>query len=317
MPTYVLTGVGGKMGGMAARYVLDFAGPDDKLVFTSSRLGSIPKKTVENWVAKSVKISAANYDDFESLKAVFAGADAVTMISTWSIGGRRKQAQNVIQAAQYCGVRRVCYTSFVGADRPDPEEEMLYLPRDHRFVEQLLFSSGLEYNIQRNNLYIDNIPELDMPSWKYCGDRWLINTHGMAGAYVAREDCSRVLAALLLGRAPSNTIWGVTGPEALSADQIVRRICAHTDYNRETDVVYLSDQELKDYWLQQGLPDDLSGDFSGLTMKQGIKDLLCCGQLVARGFMKNVSNAVEELTGLKAISFEEFLMKYVQAFGKP
>ncbi|KAG7391434.1 hypothetical protein PHYPSEUDO_004969 [Phytophthora pseudosyringae] len=56
------------------------------------------------------------------------------------------------------------------------------------------------YNIQRNWLYMDNIPILFAPSWKFCGDKELSNSHGTPGAYVAREDCDRVLTAILLAR---------------------------------------------------------------------------------------------------------------------
>ncbi|KAJ5378782.1 hypothetical protein N7509_011901 [Penicillium cosmopolitanum] len=122
-----------------------------------------------------------------SLRAVFAGAEAVTLISTWAFGRRHQQAQNVIDAAKECGVRRICYTSFVGADDPAPVDEMPFLPRDHKQTEALIHASGLEYNIQRDYLYVDNIPNFFAPSWKFCDNRWISNSGGVPGAYVARE----------------------------------------------------------------------------------------------------------------------------------
>ncbi|KAL3657043.1 hypothetical protein V7S43_018091 [Phytophthora oleae] len=114
--------------------------------------------------------------------------------------GRRIQAKNVCDAARAVGVKRVCYTSFVGAGcETDVEKEIPFLPRDHHFVEKIVKESGLDYNIQRNWLYMDNIPTLFAPSWKFCGDKWLSNSHGTPGAYVAREDCGRVLAAIFTG----------------------------------------------------------------------------------------------------------------------
>lgn len=57
-----------------------------------------------------------------------------------------------------CGVRRICYTSFVGADDPAHITDMPFLPRDYKQTEALIIASGLEYNIQRDYLYIYNIP---------------------------------------------------------------------------------------------------------------------------------------------------------------
>jgi hypothetical protein len=45
-------------------------------------------------------------------------------------------------------------------------------------------------------------------------------------------------------------------------------------------------------------------------MKLCIDDLLCCGEMVAKGYMTKTSNAVEELTGWKPLSFREGLMQY-------
>ena len=82
MSKFVLTGVRGNIGGVAATYALEIAQPDTRLVFTTSDPSRIPKETLKSWESKGVTVSAASYDDLSSLKAVFAGAEAVTLIST-------------------------------------------------------------------------------------------------------------------------------------------------------------------------------------------------------------------------------------------
>ncbi|KAE8333384.1 hypothetical protein BDV39DRAFT_199110 [Aspergillus sergii] len=104
-------------------------------------------------------------------------------------------------------------------------------------------ASGLEYNIQQEYLYIRNIPNYFAPAWNFCASRllsapdgtqthavtpeawWLSNSHGSRGAYVSREDCGRVLAALLLGPGEPNTVYNVTGPEAVTGKEIFDWIC--------------------------------------------------------------------------------------------
>jgi len=318
MPKYVLTGADGNLGGVAADFALEIAQPGDELVFTSYKLDAIPKETVERWESKGVKVCAASYDDIEQLKEVFAGAEAIAFISTWLIGdGRRKQAKNVCDAAKAAGVKRVCYTSFVGAGGPADakEEDIPFLPRDHHFVEQTIYKSGLDYSIQRNFLYMDNIPWLFAGSWKFCGDKWLTNTHGKPGAYVAREDCSRVFASLLLGRGETNKVYEVTGPEPVTNEDIFNWMCEQTGYKAE--YVDLPDEELKKWWLDRGLPKDVYGDFSELPMKLCIGDLLCCGEMLANGAMGHATDTVEKLTGRKPVGFRDYLPKYSHWFPKP
>ncbi|KAJ3547801.1 hypothetical protein NM208_g1324 [Fusarium decemcellulare] len=317
MPKYVLTGADGNLGRIAAGFAVEVAKPEDDLVFTTYKEEAIPSDLRKAWTDKGAKVCVASYDNIDSLKAVFEGAEAVSLISTWLFGeGRRRQAQTVVDAAKECGVKRVCYTSFIGAGiEAENEEDIPFLPRDHHFIEKIIYASGLEYNIQRNYLYADNIPTLFAPSWKFCGDRWLTNTHDQAGAYVAREDCGRVLAALLLGKGEPNTVYDITGPEAVTNQQVFDWMNSHTGYQGQ--LVDMPDDELKQWWLDHGLPTDFFGDFSQLPMKLCIGDLMCCGEMVARGFMAKPTDNVEKLTGRKPVPFQKTLLQYKDLFPRP
>ncbi|RLN87780.1 hypothetical protein BBJ28_00008533 [Nothophytophthora sp. Chile5] len=317
MPKYVLTGADGNLGGVAAEFAIEIAKPDDKLVFTSYTMDSIPAEKLQRWQAKGIEVVAASYDDVDSMKKIFEGAEAVSFISTWLIGDRRRnQAKNVIDTAKACGVKRVCYTSFVGAgSTATNDDDIPFLPRDHHYIEGLIYASGLQYSIQRNYLYADNIPNFFAPSWKFCGDKWLTNTHGQRGAYVARDDCGRVLAALLLGKGEPNHVYDVTGPEAITHEEIFNFMCQETGYKAE--FVDLSDEELQTWWLSRGLPKDVYGDFSELPMKLCIGDLLCSGETVGNGSMSQTSDSVEKLTGRKPTSWKTAMLKYRDIFPKP
>jgi NAD(P)H dehydrogenase (quinone) len=92
------------------------------------------------------------------------------------------------------------------------------------------------------------------PSWGFCGDSWLFNSHGGPGAYVAREDCGRVLGALLLGFAKPNTVVPVTGPDAVTDNRIFEFICQQTGYQGKFRDI--PDEELKKFWTDHRLPTD-------------------------------------------------------------
>ena len=189
---------------------------------------------------------------------------------------------------------------------------MPFLPRDHKETEALICASGLEYNIQRDYLYIDNIPKFFASSRNFCGNRWLFNSHGVPEAYVASEDCGRVLAALLLGRGKPNTVYNVTGTETVTDKQVFEWICSQSGYKGQ--IVDMPDQELREYWLNRGLPTSALGDFSRIPMKLCIDDLLYCGEMIARGYMTETSSNVKDLTGRKPLSFQQALLKFQHLF---
>lgn len=319
---YVLTGIGGGIGSVAADFAAENATPDQKLVFTSSSLSKLPAEKVAYWKSKGIELAKANYDDIPSLKKVFEGADTIAWISTWAIFHRPTQAANILEAAKASGVKRVCYTSFIGAglavDTPedwqkDVRKELPFLPQDHALTERLIRESGLQYNIQRDCLYQDNIPGLFAQSWKFCGDNCFSNSAGSKSAYVAREDCGRVLGALLLGRQEPNTVVYVTGPELISEREIFDYMNSVSGYKAK--FVDMTDDELRKWWADRGLPDDaLKALACDLPLKLCQEDLVCCGQMPRLGFMDKVSDTVERLTGRKAQGFKENFVKYEGIF---
>lgn len=83
MPKYILMGVGGNLGNIAASYALEIAPSDSTLVFSTSDPDKIPSETRRVWSEKGATLSVASYDDVSSLQRVFVGAEAVTLISKW------------------------------------------------------------------------------------------------------------------------------------------------------------------------------------------------------------------------------------------
>lgn len=140
-----------------------------------------------------------------------------------------------------------------------------------------------------------------------------MDSHGGRGAYVSREDCGRVLAALLLGHGEPNTVYNVTCPEAVTDNEVFDWIC--NTFGVKGQLVDVPDDELREWWIRRGLPVSIP-EPSLLPMELCVDDLLCCGEMVARGYMVNTSNAIELLTGRKPVSFQEVLIKYRHSFSE-
>lgn len=320
---YVLTGVGGGIGSGAADYVLSIREPGQKLVFTTTSLSRLPEDKLATWRAAGVDIQEASYDDIASLTKVFQGAEAIAWISTWNFGQRIRQSANVLAAAEAAGVRRVLYSSFMGAELGvDTEEarrwhinELPFLPRDHALTERLILESGLSWNTQRNNIYQEGGALLFSRVWKFCGDKWFNNSGGKRAAYVAREDCARVFGALLLGRGEPNRAYYVTGPEAVTDLEVMNYIKDRSGYTK-AEMVDIWDDELRAWWAERGMTTDAIEMLKSDLLPLCLDDMVCCGQMLRWGILDKVTDTVEKLTGRKALGFRENYVKYESMFPK-
>lgn len=321
---YVLTGVGGGIGSVAADYAFEHRQPHQQLVFSSSSLAKLDATKVATWRDAGVEVVEASYENVPELTTLFTGADTIAWISTWAIFHRPQQAANILAAAKAAGVKRVLYSSFVGAgmgvDTPeglakDVRAELPFLPQDHALTERLIRESGLAWNVQRNYLYQDNAAVFFSQAWKFCGNKWLNNTGGKAGAYVAREDCGRVFGALLLGgdKVEVNKAYYVSGPERITDREIFDYMNSVSGFKAE--FVEMEDDDLRAWWAERGMTTDaLEMLKTDLPLPLCQDDLLCCGQMVKFGHMDEVHDTVEKLTGRKPLGFKENFVKYESFF---
>lgn len=346
MPKYVLTGADSPLGRAAADFALEIAQPGDELVFTTYQRARVPADVMAAWEARGARVVDLAYDDATAaLTTVFAGAAAVAFATPWTAASaqRRAQAANVIAACQATKTApgpetpppRLVYASLVGAGRPEaqeaeeeesPEAErtMPALVRDHATVERALAASGLPHTVHRDFLHADMVAEVFAPAWRYGGDAWLDNSRHVRGGYVARGDCGRAHAALLLLRGDARhrdgrRAYDVTGPELVTAGQMLDWACAQTGYHGE--LVSVDDAELRRWWAARGLPAATADaaaareaeGASAPPMRLGLDDLVACGQLVARGYMQEITDTVERLTGRVPRCFRQTLVHYKDA----
>ncbi|KAI9826466.1 MAG: hypothetical protein M1819_007359 [Sarea resinae] len=307
MGKFVLTGVDGQLGGQAAEYVLESAKPTDNLVFTTRGIDRIPAEKLKRWKDQGVVVLAADYDSVPSMEAAFKDADAVTLISTWMIGNiRRAQHRRAINAAKAAGVKRICYTSYIGAGE---EKNTPLVASDHRDTEQAIYESGLDWSIQRNNFYLDNFFHVLFPTAaKFCDNKLLSNTSGTPTGYVAKADCARVMAALLLGKGRPNVVYDVTGSRLVSDREILAMVRDYTGWDGKE--VEMTDDELYEYWESRGVPRTVEGDYSKSPLPICTDDLVQNNVAIRTGIMAVVSDSVERLTGHKPLSPKDVMLQW-------
>lgn len=182
-------------------------------------------------------VRRADYDDPASMRGGFAGADALLLIPTFMpVEPRVVQHGNAIQAAVEAGVGRVVFAGF-GSGSP---ESRFHVAPFMLYAESRTRVSGLPWTILRNGMYLDPIadwvPELvEMGRLPYPVGRGRV-------AYVTRHDLGRAAAGALLDEAHADQVYELTGPAALSMDQLAAAVSAASGaevvFERITDAQY-------------------------------------------------------------------------------
>lgn len=199
--TLAITGSTGHVGGMVAIHMRDL---DPLLLVRDVDRAPDGYRTAET-----------TYGDPVRTKAALQGIDLLFMVSASESPNRREEHRTFIRAAAEAGVKHIVYTSFFGAD-PDA---IFTLGRDHADAEAAIRGSGMNYTLLRDNFYSDLLPF-------FADESGVIR--GPAGdgrvAAVARADVADVAAAVL--RQPAHhvdAVYELTGPEALTLDEVAQR----------------------------------------------------------------------------------------------
>jgi len=201
-----LTGVSGSLGGRVAARVAAAAREPVRLVVRDA--ARAPRLT-----GTEVVENPGGYADGPGLRAALAGADTLYLVSAAEAEDRLRQHLTAVEAAAAAGVRRIVYTSFVGAQLPDPT---FTLVRHHGATEEAIRATGIRHTFLRHAMYADFVPFFAVRE----GDRAVIAAPAGDGrtGFVSRDDLADVATAVLLrddGELDGQALE-VTGPESLT-----------------------------------------------------------------------------------------------------
>jgi NAD(P)H dehydrogenase (quinone) len=125
------------------------------------------------------------------MRQALAGVHTFFMIPVHEAPDRVQQHVTAVDSAVAAGVKRIVYSSFVGA-APDAT---FTFARDHWHTEEHIRNTDLDFTFLRGNVYMDVLP------WIVGSDDFI---RGPAGeghvAAVARDDVADVAVSVLLER---------------------------------------------------------------------------------------------------------------------
>ncbi|PSR56995.1 NAD(P)-dependent oxidoreductase [Adhaeribacter arboris] len=275
----LITGATGHIGNRVAEILKDY----DSLRLMCRE----PEKLAGFTKAEKVK---GDYKDSTSLGNAFSDIDTAFIVSGYAAPGQRALLhKNAIAAAVMAGVKHIVYLSFQGAS----PRSKFPMSQDHFQTEEFIRQSGLSFTLLRDSFYMDLIPEM-------FGENRLMKGPGGRGqvAWVAREDVARTIAHVLLDPLPYQGTFDLTGPEALTLAQTAER------FTQLQGKEYIYQEET----ITQGIRwrNDLGAP--AWEVATWIGSYLA----IAAGEVAPVSNAVEQITGLKPFSLETYFTQFPQ-----
>ncbi|MDO5626769.1 MAG: SDR family oxidoreductase [Mobilicoccus sp.] len=202
-----VTGATGGLGGAVARLLSERGAAQRLIVRDPGRAPSLP----------GAQVAQATYEDHDALVAALSGVDVALFVSGHESSDRIAQHRGVVDALRAAGVRRVVYTSFMGAA---PEASFTYA-RDHHATEEMIRSAGVGFTFLRPSFYLDHVA-----GW--ADDEGVIR--GPAGdgriAWVARDDLAEVAAHVLTTDGHEGATYDVTGDELMTMEQTAAALSA-------------------------------------------------------------------------------------------
>jgi NAD(P)H dehydrogenase (quinone) len=284
----LVTGASGQLGRQVLEFLLEAKASN---IIATSRS---PENLAE-FAARGVDVRFADFNDADSLKTAFAGAERLLLISTDTIDGigtRLRQQTTAVKAAEEAGVKHILYTSFINA----PTSPVLFAP-DHAGTEKAIEESSMGYTILRNTLYSDFLIGSLSQAYQQGG---LFKAAGEGKTtYLSREDFARASAAALLAPFEGRRILDITGSEAVSQADLAALVTSITGQN--LSYIPISLEALIQAMVGAGLPQALAETYASLDTA------------IAENTFQAVTNDFEALTGRKPESIRDFLAAHKAA----
>ena len=284
----VITGASGQLARLVAEHVLATVAPQDLILTTRT------PAALEAFAARGVAVRYADFAAPETLRAAFEGGERLLLISATDLKRRRAQHFDAIGAALEAGIPHVIYTSGL---HPEPPNPAVVAP-SHYATELGLAGSGMQWTMLRNSLYADyQVPE----AAQAIAAGALVHNRGSGKvAYVAREDCAAVAAAVLT--APYGHFgerYDVTGPEAYSATDLA-------SLYGELGGRPVVERAVSDADLVATMVGTAAGDDH---LRYGAELVASFGRSIREGYMSACTDTVARVTGRPPQSLRQVLAR--------
>jgi uncharacterized protein YbjT (DUF2867 family) len=240
-------------------------------------------------LGSQVEQVVGDLDRPETIAAALVDVDRLFLVTTQS--PRQPDWEcSVIEAATSAGVRRVVKLSVFNADQRSP----LQIARQHRQAEHTLEESGLAATILRPVFFMQNL--LGMVR----GDKIATAAGKGRVAMIDARDIAAVAAAALLGDGHAGKTYTLTGPEALTFDDVARIVSQQTC--RQISHVEVPPEGIRSTLQAVGVPAWFAGDMATLQ------------SMLADGYEEDTTDDVRSVTGGPPRTLHQFAADFADSF---
>ena len=204
-------------------------------------------------------------------------------------------SSSLIEEAKKNGIKFIVKLSTMGADL----EPGYTSGRLHRQVEKIVEESGIPYAFLRPNSFMQNFVTRSSQTIKNQNAFYLPAGDGKI-SFVDARDVAAVAVEVLTnnGSQHLNKVYDITGPQALSHDQVAEILSEETD--RRISYVDISEEVARNEMKKMGVANWF------------IDNAMELYKMYKSGSRSQTTNVVEQLTERKPISFSQFARNYVQ-----
>ena len=286
--TILVTGATGTLGSEVVNQLLSAEQKVRAAVHSTTRFSSNGNR---------IELAEIDYNKPETLVSAFKGANKLFLLTPTSPKAA-ELATNLVNEAKKAGIRHIVKQSVMGADT---SLEVVHL-RLHRQAEKIIEESGIPFTFLRPNDFMQNFTNFYGPTIK-SNNAFYLPAEDAKVSFVDVRDIAAVAVKTLTDNAISRHIgkaYTITGPEALSYHQVAEILSQAS--GRKIDYVNVSEEVTR-----QGMKDMGWNDWV-------INTTLQLFDLYRKGYVSQVSSAIEEVLERKSISFARFAEDYTQAF---
>jgi len=188
----------------------------------------------------------ADYADKQSLRKALDGVNSVYVVCS-PIPQLVELESNVLDASKEAGVKHIVLNSALGAG-----DYQKSFPGWHRKVEDKLKGMGLSYSILRPNGFLQNIVAYNAPNIRAQGAFYAAMGDAKV-SYLDVGDIAVVAVKALEGGAHAGKTYELNGPEAISNQELAKRISRVA--GRAVNYVDIPESAQREAMLGMGMPE--------------------------------------------------------------
>jgi uncharacterized protein YbjT (DUF2867 family) len=232
--------------------------------------------------ANGIDATVIDFEKPETLDRAFDGIEKLFLLSS----SNTRQELAAVEAAKRAGVKHIVKLSVIGADG-----ESYSFAKVHRPVEKAIESSGIAWTFLRPNGFMNNFHNFSGATIRSQG-AFYSSLGDTKISHVDVRDIAAVAVKALTEPGHESKVYTVTGPEALTSDEIATKISVAT--GREVKYVNLRDEDIKSAMTGQGTPEAYADAYI---------DLL---RFYRSGGGSKVTDDVKRVTGREPIDFDRY-----------